>query len=187
MLPFQGQVEIDLNDPKYDTTLDFKDYLITLLNDNQLNKLRFLNLIEEKASIETFQKLILKYATANVEKVTNPIDKCCIQSLATVLNLPCPIQSDPITIKSEYIEETVDVKLAKDLNQIIAVDGTVWKRCAVSLLPLLTTKVKICPVSKTRIIDINKDSLNDYGWFSRTLLEVFNNNSIYCDTNMISA
>ena len=63
----------------------------------------------------------------------------------------------------------------------------VWKRCAVSLLPLLTTKVKICPVSKTRIIDINKDSLNDYGWFSRTLLEVFNNNSIYCDTNMISA
>lgn len=65
-----------------------------------------------------------------------------------------------------------------------SIEGNSWRRCSLTLLPLLTTNTKICPVSNQRIIDIKKDTLNDYGWFTKTLLEFFNDKSPYTSGNL---
>lgn len=168
----------------YGTEMAFKTYLDLFMNDNQLNKLRFFNFIEENCSIELFQRAVFEFAASRASELSNKLDKASIQSFANILNVSCPVDAETIDMRSDFITESFDLKKNYDPNIIISEQGHSWRRCAVTLLPILTTKVKACPISKQRVIDIKRDTINDYGWFTRTLLETFNYESVYTGTTM---
>lgn len=171
----------------YHVNMELKDYLKAFLNDKEMNNLRFFNFVEENPSIQLFRKTIFEYAVAKRSAITNPLDKASVQSLASVLRCSSPVESKIVEIKSEFLNETFDFKKNTDADVIHSEQNHTWRRCAVTLLPVLTTKVKICPISNQRIIDIKRDTVNEYGWFTRTLLEVLNGESIYTGTTMATA
>ncbi|AMD22331.1 HGL009Cp [Eremothecium sinecaudum] len=169
-----------------DFRLDFRSFLLKLNRCDKANALRFKNFIEDSPSSEWFMSNLFEYAIANLSKFDNPIDKACVVSLGNILNKEIPLSSEIIEFSGEFITEKFDFKKNKDPLSIESEDGNVWARCFVSFLPLITTKVKVCTVSDKRMIDINRDILNDYGWFTRTLLEVFNSESLYTGTKLIA-
>lgn len=171
--------ECDVNQP-----LDV--YLRSFLESTEMNDLRFLNFIEENPSIEPFRRAIFEYAVARSSSITNPIDKASVQSLATVLGCRSPVMIGVVEFKSELTTETFNFGVSGGSDSILSEQQHTWRRCAVTLLPILTTKVKVCPISNQRIIDISQDNLNDYGWFTRTLLEVLSEESVYSGTTMSS-
>ncbi|CCD24280.1 transcription factor TFIIIC subunit TFC8 NDAI_0C06210 [Naumovozyma dairenensis CBS 421] len=188
MLPTNGELNLaKINEyrPNFDTNIDFKSYLQLILKDKVINNLLFLNFIGETTSIYLIRKLIYQYGLGHQNELVNEIDKAAFQSLSCVLEEASSINVDQVTIKGDYIEETFGFK--DSTNTIISNDGNTWNRCAATLLPLLTTKVKICLVTKTRVIDITRDTQNEYGWFTKTLLEVFGDTSIYCGSKMKSS
>ena len=166
--------------------LPFREYIMNILSDENMNSLQFLNFVQDEPSIRIFREAIFKYACAKKSDISNAIDKACIQSLASVLSLSSPLEAEPIAVKGEFIEEKFNFTDSSDEFIISSMEGHSWKRCAVTLLPLLTTNVKICPVSNLRVIDLRKDQLNDYGWFTETLLEILNIHSVYSGTNMLT-
>ena len=64
-------------------------------------------------------------------------------------------------------------------DALVSESGHAWNRCALTFLPIVSTNVKVDPVTQKRIIDISKDELNEYGYFTRTILETLNKVSIY--------
>lgn len=172
-----------IEEPELDLSLPFDQYLIHAMNNFEITKTKFQNMVtESESSIELFLKLIFNYANKNKDKIINVLDKASVQSLSMLLKETSPFTPviDVFTLQSDYITETFDInnELNNDL-EIVSQNGNKWRRCAITLLPILTTKVKVCPVSGKRIIDIKRDTLNDFGWFTRTLLETFNEVSIF--------
>lgn len=174
------------NRAKCDVNMPLESYIKMLLSSNEMNNLRFLNFIEERPSVKPFRSAIFEYAVARSSEITNLIDKASVQSLASILGHSSPVKAETIEFKSEFISETFDFEKNGAQDPIISEQQHEWKRCALTLLPILTTKVKVCPISNQRIIDIGSDIYNDYGWFTRTLLEVLKDESIYSGTTMIS-
>lgn len=167
-----------------DTSIGFDEYLNKIIADDEMTKRMFQNFISQESSIEYFQRSVYRYALDNLAKITNPIDQACVESLANVLKEIAPFQVTNLTIKGDFIEQSFNFSEAKDSNEITSIENNRWRRCGITLLPLITTKVKKCPVSLQRIIDINNDKFNQYGWFTRTLLESFNNISIFSGSEM---
>ncbi|QLQ79246.1 hypothetical protein HG537_0B05930 [Torulaspora globosa] len=170
-----------------DFNMSLRAYIRSLLNNEKMNSWRFFNFIDEHPSILPFRRAIFDYAVAKSSDITNPIDKASIQSLASILKRDSPVSSDIVELRSEFITESFDFRTSDTPDYISSEQRHTWKRCFVSLLPILTTKVKVCPISNQRIIDIKKDNLNDYGWFTRTLLEELNEESVYTGTAMAPA
>ncbi|AGO13858.1 AaceriAGL009Cp [[Ashbya] aceris (nom. inval.)] len=166
------------------TSQDFALFLGEIRNSEQVRKLRFENLLRDSPSDDWYKTLLYKYALDNKDRITNPLDKACIISLANILKVPAPFASTIVTLRGDYITESFNFSANDDPKVLKSEDGTLWQRCAISYLPLLTTSVKVCPVSNYRIIDIRRDTYNDYGWFTRTLLEIFNDESLYTGTRM---
>lgn len=173
--------------PTSDLNMSLRAYIRSLLNNEKMNSWRFFNFIDEHPSIVPFRQAIFDYAVAKSSEMTNTIDKASIQSLASILKCDSPVSSDIVELSSEFITESFDFRTSDNPDCITSEQGNTWKRCFVSLLPILTTKVKVCPISNQRIIDIKKDNLNDYGWFTRTLLEELNEESVYTGTAMAPA
>lgn len=173
--------------PSYNVNMQLKDYLKAFLNEREMNNLRFFNFVEENPSIQLFRRAIFEYAAAKSSEITNSLDKASVQSLASVLGCSSPVESEIVEIQSEFLNETFDFKKNTDAAIIHSEQNHTWRRCAVTLLPVLTAKVKICPISNQRIIDIKRDTFNKYGWFTRTLLEVLSGESIYTGTTMKTA
>lgn len=169
----------------YNVGMPLRKYVASFMNDGKMNSLRFFNFIEDVASIQLFRRAIFDYAVENSTKITNLLDKAFVHSLAVLLELESPVDAEVVEMKSEFISETFAFeKKNGHPNSIVSEQGHHWRRCAVTLLPILTTKVKICSISNQRIIDIKRDNLNDYGWLTRTLLEMLNEESIYSGTIM---
>ncbi|CCF56471.1 hypothetical protein KAFR_0B01720 [Kazachstania africana CBS 2517] len=178
---------VDTSSTKFDTNTDFNSYLKTILNDEKMNYMRFFNFTREHPKIDVFRKTIYEYAIANKDLFTNDLDIACFESLASILHLDCPIHlSNSIPIKSDFIQESFNFGSNSDNPDVITAEGgNNWRRCSVTLLPILTTEVKICPMSKQRVISLEQsENLNEFGWFTRTLLQVFNDVSVYCGTDM---
>lgn len=173
-----------LNKQVDDLHLDFKTYLIVFMNDNQLNKLRFFNFIEDKPSIDLFRRAIFDFAISKRYELENPLDKASVESLANILGVESPVEAGVIQMQGDFITETFNISQNNDPIVITSEQNHTWRRCAVTLLPIVTTKVKVCPISNQRVIDIKRDTFNDYGWFTRTLLEALNNESVYTGTTM---
>ncbi|SCU77989.1 LAFA_0A04324g1_1 [Lachancea sp. 'fantastica'] len=175
----------DVQESELDTTDDFKTYLQKLVHSEGMNTVQFSNYINEVKDNLLYKKAVYDYAAAHSAEITNELDRACVQAIAQILGLESPVKIDKFCMKSELIEESFNLQESAELDVIYSGDGHVWRRCAATFLPLLTPKVKICPVSKFRIIDVKKDSLNDYGFMTRTILEVFCDQSIYTGTKMI--
>ncbi|KAK5959022.1 transcription factor TFIIIC subunit TFC8 PWA37_003700 [Arxiozyma heterogenica] len=170
-------------DNNIDTDLEFVDYLNMLVKTSAIIKRMFQNMIDpDSISMVLFRESILKYAKAHKDKLINPMDKLCVESLFEILRKESIFEiknDDTIVIKGEFIEQTFNIFGNGNQQIINSIEGNSWRRCSLTLLPLLTTNTKICPASNQRIINIKKDIQNDYGWFTRTLLEFFNDKSPY--------
>ncbi|GAV54857.1 hypothetical protein ZYGR_0AS01800 [Zygosaccharomyces rouxii] len=173
-----------LNKQVDELRMDFKTYLTVFMNDNQLNKLRFFNFIEDKPSIDLFRRAIFEFAISKKSDLEHPLDKASVESLANVLGVESPVEAGTLQMHSDFITESFDFNKNSDPTVILSEQNHIWRRCAVTLLPILTTKVKVCPISSQRVIDIKGDTFNNYGWFTKTLLEALNNESVYTGTTM---
>lgn len=166
-----------------DTSLEFRDYLKNLMKDKSVTKRCFLNIIQsDSISLDLFRALVFNYAEAHKNKLTHPIDQLCIESLSEILGVDSLFEeknNNTIDIKGEFIEQTFNIFGNSNFQIIESTEGNKWRRCSLTLLPLLSTNTKVCPVSNQRIINIKKDLLNEYGWFTKTLLEFFNDKSPY--------
>ncbi|AET41153.1 transcription factor TFIIIC subunit TFC8 Ecym_7319 [Eremothecium cymbalariae DBVPG len=176
----------ETGDILFDNSLDFISFLQQLRSSKEVNCLRFKNLITETPSDEWYKSILFSYAVKNLDRIVNPLDKACVVSLAKILKQDIGISDSKVEMKGEFISENFDFHKNNHPETVQSEDGNVWRRCAITYLPLLTTKVKFCPVSGQRIIDIHRDPFNDYGWFTKTLLEVFNDESIYTGTKMVT-
>lgn len=128
---------------------------------------------------------LYEYAINKKSELTNSFDLACVLSIAAILKREAPIYNGTLLMKNSFLEETFNLEsFTADPETVTSTTNNTWKRCGVTLLPILTTHVKICPVSKQRVIDIKRDDLNDYGWFTRGLLERFNEISVYCGTTL---
>lgn len=185
-LPSSGSTQ-DTVTPVCDVNMLLRDYIKSLLNNQEMNSWRFFNFIDEHPSIVPFRKAIFDYAVARSSEITNPIDKASVQSLASILKCDSPVDVNTIEFGSEFITESFDFRANDSPDQIVSEQQHPWRRCFVTLLPILTTHVKVCPISNQRIIDISKDTFNDYGWFTRTLLEELNEESVFTGTTMVAA
>ncbi|SCU81150.1 LANO_0B02146g1_1 [Lachancea nothofagi CBS 11611] len=167
-----------------DTGSDFKTYLRMLMSNDEMNRLRFSNFVSDKKDNHLYKKAVYDYAIAHTDEIVNELDKACFQSIASFLK-QSPVALGRYVMKGNFIEESFITSEKEEVNFVRSEEGHMWKRCAATFLPLLTPDVKVCPVSGYRIIDIKKDHFNDFGWLTRTLLEFFNNQSIYSGTTMI--
>lgn len=150
-----------------------------------MNNLRFSNFLEQEKDNNLYKRAVYDYAVAHKDEVVNPLDKACVQSIADLLALESPVVPEIYTMKGEFIEETFSSPASPNTDVVQSEEGHIWKRCRATFLPLLTSKVKVCPVSNYRIIDIKHDARNDYGWLTRTILQFSNNQSIYSGTRML--
>lgn len=178
-----------INEPKLDINLSFGEYLIKMMNNIEMTKMKFQNMVcENEPSIKLFYQLIFAYADTHMDIIDNNLDKASIYSLSILLELKpgsSILEIEPFSIQNEYITETFDITNEMNTNMtIVSSNGNKWRRCAITLLPIITTKVKVCPVSGKRIIDVKRDTVNDYGWFTRTLLETFNQRSAFSGSRL---
>ncbi|QID88420.1 tau 60 subunit of transcription factor TFIIIC [Saccharomyces pastorianus] len=184
-LPDNFSADKKLLNGSYPISLDFKSYLIALVKSEEMRSIMFLNMTNEVPSLLSFQEALYEYVANKTSELTNNFDLACVLSLAKILNRQAPITNGKLTMKSGLLEEDFDLESFKaDPEIVTSTTNNTWKRCGVTLLPILTTQVKICPVSKKRVLDIKRDDVNNYGWFTRGLLETFNDKSIYSGTTL---
>lgn len=175
----------ELSKKNYDTNCTFPEYLSKFLyNNSQLHNLQFLNFIDDKPSIGIFRSAVYLYACEHVNELDNSLDKACVQSIASVLDLPSPLEAGIVEMQGDYITEAFDFTGSNDSGIINSTNNHKWKRCFITLLPILSASVLICPVTKKRMINIKKDKNNEYGWFTRTLLENLSQISLFTGTTM---
>lgn len=170
-----------------DKSLPFKEYLAHLMERETIIKMQFSNFIEERSDISYIFKAIYEYCESNKDKITNELDKACINTISTILGHEPLVEEVPFIIKGDHIEENFTAQEVKDIETILSVENHAWKRCAITFLPLLSTKLKICPVTGKRIIDISSDNHNEFGWLTKSLLETFSVNSPYSGTPLTSS
>lgn len=181
-----SEISIETIQKDFDTGLEFKEYLNKFFEDERINKLRFDNYItrDDDKCVNLFRRLIIRYAIDQKGKIDNLLDLACIESIAKVTSSKIDnILQNELVIRSEFIEQTFDFTEGTT-DEIVSKEGNRWKRCSVTLLPLLSVNVKKCPVTGNRVIDIDKDTLNEYGWFTRALLDICSKKSVYSGTSM---
>lgn len=190
-LPFSNDDDAISDDDikqSFDTDMEFSDYLSKYFEDPRLSQLRFNCFIDssDDRCVNIFRQLILKYAMAKKDTLSNPIDIACIESLAKVLGTSVDISSEEtrnLQISGDYITQTFDFNEGT-ADLITSKEGNSWKRCSVTLLPLLSTDLSKCPVTGNRVINIANDKRNNYGWFTKTLLDICDKRSIYSGISM---
>ncbi|CAI4036864.1 hypothetical protein SMKI_16G1610 [Saccharomyces mikatae IFO 1815] len=169
----------------YPINLDFKSYINALIKSEEMRIIMFLNMTTDNPSISSFLEALYEYAMNKKSELVNDFDLACVLSIAKVLNREAPIANGKLQVKSNLLEETFNLEsFSSDPETVTSAANNTWRRCGVTLLPILTTHVNVCPVSKKRVLDIKRDHFNNYGWFTRGLLEEFNEKSIYCGTTL---
>ncbi|SCU98054.1 LAMI_0F12772g1_1 [Lachancea mirantina] len=178
-------LEVDKKSNLPDVNKPFVEFLKELNERESMNAERFRNYLQDDKTSNLFKEAIFQYAVHHKDEITNPLDKACVISLANFLSEKLDIECDTVEVKSRFIAETFDFKNQLDHDHITSQEGHKWRRCSATFLPLMTTQVKVCSVSQKRMIDLNRDSLNDFGWLTRTILEVFDECSIYSGVKLL--
>ncbi|CAI4053614.1 transcription factor TFIIIC subunit TFC8 SKDI_16G2600 [Saccharomyces kudriavzevii IFO 1802] len=169
----------------YPLNLDFISYLNALVKSGEMRTIMFLNMTSNSPSISSFQEALYEYAMNKKSELTNDFDLACVLSIAKILNREAPTAEGKLRMKSSLLEETFNLEsFTADREVVTSTANNTWRRCSITLLPIITTQVRVCPVSRQRVLDIKRDDLNDYGWFTRGLLETFNEKSIYSGTTL---
>lgn len=186
----------DNDNIKFDTGLPFNEYLRKyVLRENM--GLKFEVLLDQGQSMNKILLLYCKclyvYAQSHMETITNTLDAFCVHTVtellgdATLLDKKTLLKFD---MKSEFITQSFDgrapeTKVPEDTWAIRSLSNHEWKRCGITFLPLVSTALRVCPVTNTRFIDFTKDSFNEYGWFTKTVLETLGDESIYANVKNI--
>lgn len=175
-----------ISEKVFDTSQSFEDYLSSILKSKEMLQWRFSSFIEDLPSAKKIHTLIFSYVSNHLNEITNPLDQAYAIWLSVLLGESPPFELAAVEFKGQFISEYFDFNKNANENIIVSESKHEWKRCCVTGLPLISTNVKICPVSKCRVIDLEKDNLNDYGWLSTIVLKIFGNISIFTGTKMTS-
>ncbi len=162
---------------------DFKDYLkLNVLKDAEILKLIANNIIsrDKDADIRSrYSQLLLEFVKQNEVPLENPLDRVTYNYIVTAVNGKSNEESQEFKVVTDIFEETFKTDKNNNPDALVSKSGHKWNRCALTFLPIVSTNVKVDPVTQKRIIDISKDELNEYGYFTRTILETLNEVSIY--------
>lgn len=130
--------------------------------------------VYESALYSKIMHLLYEYAGHHIDEFENDLDIFSINLIAKKLGKPCLFSKtriNEITMKGEFIDETFDLENCYNNNHLVSKEGHEWKSCFLTQLPILSTHTKCCKMVNSYIIDIKKDEhLNEYGWFTSTLL-----------------
>lgn len=158
----------------------FHDFIQSCILDDAymgINKFAFLTKEENVHESTLYKKtlqLIYEYAGHHLDDFENDLDIFSINLIAKKLGKPCLFSesgNDKITIKGQFIDEKYDIKTCYKNNYLVSTEGHQWKSCFLTQLPIMSTHTKCCKMVNTYIIDLKKDEhLNEYGWFTSTLL-----------------
>jgi transcription factor C subunit 8 len=133
-----------------------------------------------------FAELIVKYVKANNLSFDNDIDKVVYNNLLLISNdNPLDNVPDEVTFKADSFTQTFNFNDNSDIESLHSKDGLVWTRCSLTFLPILTPNIKYDPVTERRIINFEKDELNEYGEFTKSILKL-NSVSLYSGSNYVS-
>ncbi|CAI8509072.1 unnamed protein product [Hanseniaspora opuntiae] len=150
-----------------------------VLDDSYLgiNKFAFLtneDSVYESALYSKILQLFYEYAGHHINEFENDLDIFSINLIAKKLGKPClffETKNNEITMKGEFIDETFDLESCYNTHCLVSKEGHQWKSCFLTQLPIMSTHTKCCKMVNSYIIDIKKDEhLNEYGWFTSTLL-----------------
>lgn len=168
----------DLHKKNFD--IPFEKFIQTYILDDAylgINKFTFLiekgNIYKSKLYLKILN-LFYEYSAHNVEKFDNDLDILSINLIAKKLEknkIFAESKNIAVTMKGEFIDETFDIEKCYHDEYLVSNEGHQWKQCFLTLLPILSTHTKSCQMVNTFIIDLKKDELmNEYGWFTSTLL-----------------
>lgn len=150
-----------------------------------INKFAFLTKEENVHESALYTKILLlfyEYAALHVDKFENDLDIFSINLIAKKLGKPglfSESKKNEITMKGEFIDETFDLENCYYTHYLVSKEGHQWKSCFLTQLPIMSTHTKCCKMVNSYIIDIKKDEhLNEYGWFTSTLLSKLASNCI---------
>lgn len=162
---------------------NLKDYLRTsVLHDAKISRLMAANIISRDKDLEIrtrYCQLLVDYINGNKLKLENPFDKATHKYLLETIGQGLPGRIGTVVVASNVFEEPFNIDNNEDPETLVSESNHTWNRCAITFLPIISTDVKVDPVTQRRIIDVSKDHINEYGEFTRTILESLNEISIY--------
>lgn len=170
----------------YHLSFSFKDFLFFIINHQLTMQMQFNNFINDSSDINFVSRGLYDFGVSKIEDFENELDIACLNGIAGSLGLELPHKPIKFTMKGEHISETFISNNRSSPECMTSEENHTWRVCALTFLPILTMHVKICPVTNKRIINISKDQYNEYGWFTRTILEVFSTESVYSGTPYLS-
>lgn len=159
------------------------DYLkFNIPRDPTISKLIAQNIISRNQDSEIrsrYSRLLVDYIKQNGLSFDNCLDRTTYKYLLSTVGEEFKEAVGTIHIASDVFEESFNIDESNDSETLLSGTGHIWNRCALTFLPILSTNVKVDPVTQRRIIDISKDQLNGYGYFTKAILESLNEVSIY--------
>jgi transcription factor C subunit 8 len=173
-----------------DFSLELDNFLESAVLQNPvLRSASITNLIvggQDEKIRKLFAELIVKYVKANNLSFDNDIDKVVYNNLLLISNdNPLDNVPDEVTFKADSFTQTFNFNDNSDIESLHSKDGLVWTRCSLTFLPILTPNIKYDPVTERRIINFEKDELNEYGEFTKSILKL-NSVSLYSGSNYVS-
>ncbi|KAI0465071.1 hypothetical protein LJB42_000289 [Komagataella kurtzmanii] len=126
-----------------------------LFKDTYVQSLRFLNWFKMDKNNELIQiaaRLIITFITDNKITLSNPVDEFILQSFNLISGLNLLPQKDNVVLHNfqHNIDESFDFtnhSSCSSLYSITSKEGHVWSRCAITLLPILSTNIIKDPIS----------------------------------------
>lgn len=169
-----------------------------IIQNKQLNFNKYQALIQNTNVVSSplYTKVLThfyNYAQHNKEKIDNPLDLFSVHLISLKLNKSQKFSSSLINFdftnirfKGPFIEDSFNIDTCFNTNSLVSNNGYKWKYCFLTLLPILSTNTKHCTTTDIDIIDISKDYFfNEYGWFTKTILEELGRKSIVSDMDYI--
>jgi transcription factor C subunit 8 len=173
---FTGHInQVEQQDINLDFEVDFKIYLQrSVYRNSELSQLASKNLIFRDINHEIRKKyasLIVSYIDKNKISITNKIDEAVVASMRFFSGLHVIHEVKDVVIKGNAFSENFNFGNDQDTDTLVSATDHIWPRCAITFLPILTPFVKVDPATEKRVLDISRDSLNEYGPITKDILE----------------
>lgn len=158
--------------PDYGT--DFSTFIRESVNgDSDITKWASQNLIygdKDELIKKKYATLLLNYIKKNKLTPENIIDKAVINNLHIVAGLNISGEVTDVPFTNSGFTETFDFVLTQNPESMRSKTDNEWPTCSLTFLPILTTAVRVDPVSGRRFIDLTRDTENDYGTLTKAIL-----------------
>lgn len=170
---FTSETTATTTDVDYSVDLPsfIRDYVF---HDGEITELASQNLIYNNKNSQIrkrYARLLVSYIDKNKLDIKNTIDRAVVTSLRYMAQLPIDDEVDNVSINSGAFTETFDFKKEQDSDTLVSHSDHIWQRCCLTFLPILTPHVLYDPATESRAIDISRNSDNEYGFFTKALLQ----------------